>query len=84
MAPTRSRNGYTPVPLVYTDGMAKHLVDIDEETLDAARAELGTSTIKDTVNEALRRATNRRARRVAAALDVLASAQLDDRAEAWR
>jgi Arc/MetJ family transcription regulator len=64
--------------------MAKHLVDIDEEALDAARAELGTSTIKDTVNEALRRATNRRARRVAAALDVLASAQLDDRAEAWR
>jgi Arc/MetJ family transcription regulator len=64
--------------------MANHLVDIDEETLDAARAELGTSTIKDTVNEALRRATGRRARRVAAALDVLASAQLDDRAEAWR
>jgi len=26
--------------------MAKHLVDIDEETLDAARAELGTTTIK--------------------------------------
>ena len=69
---------------VYTDGMAKHLVDIDEETLDAARAELGTTTIKDTVNEALRRATNRRARRVAAALDVLANAELDDRAEAWR
>jgi Arc/MetJ family transcription regulator len=64
--------------------MAKHLVDLDEEALDAARAELGTTTIKDTVNEALRRATNRRARRIAAALDVLASAQLDDRAEAWR
>lgn len=64
--------------------MAKHVVDIDEETLEAARAELGTSTIKDTVNEALHRATNRRARRVAATLDVLASAQLDDRAEAWR
>ena len=64
--------------------MAKHLVEIDEETLEAARAELGTGTIKDTVNEALRRATSMRARRVAAALDVLASAQLDDRAEAWR
>jgi Arc/MetJ family transcription regulator len=64
--------------------MAKHLVDIDEETLEAARAELGTTTIKDTVNEALRKATSRRARRVAAALDLLAHAQLDDRAEAWR
>ena len=75
---------YTQDTAVYTYDMAKHLVDLDEETLDAARAELGTTTIKDTVNEALRRATNRRARRVAAALDVLASARLDDRAEAWR
>lgn len=64
--------------------MAKHLIDLDEETLGAARAELGTATIKDTVNEALRRATFRRERRVAAALDVLASARLDDRSEAWR
>ncbi|HVN49916.1 MAG TPA: PHP domain-containing protein, partial [Acidimicrobiales bacterium] len=36
--------------------MAKHLVDIDEQSLREARAELGTSTIRDTVNEALRRA----------------------------
>ncbi|MHB1774225.1 MAG: hypothetical protein ACYCST_21355 [Acidimicrobiales bacterium] len=64
--------------------MAKHLIDLDEDTLGAARAELGTATIKDTVNEALRRATFRRERRVAAALDVLASARLDDRSEAWR
>lgn len=64
--------------------MAKHLIDLDEETLGAARAELGTATIKDTVNEALRRATFRRQGRVAAALDVLASARLDDRSEAWR
>jgi hypothetical protein len=42
------------------------------------------TTIKDTVDEALHRATNRPARRVAAALHVLASAKLDDRAEAWR
>jgi hypothetical protein len=54
------------------------------ETLGAARAELGTTTIKCTVNEALRRATNRRACHVAAALDALASAQFDDRAETWR
>ena len=64
--------------------MAKHLIDIDEKTLGAARAELGTNTIKDTVNEALRRATSGRQRRVAAALDVLADTQLDDRADAWR
>jgi Arc/MetJ family transcription regulator len=64
--------------------VAKHLVDLDEEMLESARAELGTTTIKDTVNEALRRATSRREESVAAALDVLARAHLDDRADAWR
>ncbi|MGI8947616.1 MAG: hypothetical protein ACR2FV_06525 [Ornithinimicrobium sp.] len=64
--------------------MAKHLVDLDEKALGAARSELGTTTIKDTVNEALRRATNRREVKVAAALDLLADASLDDRADAWR
>ena len=33
--------------------MAKHLVDIDDELLERARAELGTATMKDTVNTAL-------------------------------
>ena len=64
--------------------MAKHLIDLDEQALGAARAELGTTTIKDTVNEALRLATAARSRRVGDALDVLAAAQLDDRADAWR
>jgi Arc/MetJ family transcription regulator len=64
--------------------MAKHLVDLDEEALGAARSELGTTTIKETVNEALRRAGGRREHRVAAALDRLAAAHLDDRADAWR
>jgi len=64
--------------------VAKHLIDIDEGALGAARAELGTTTIKATVNEALRRATTLREREVAAALDVLANARLDDRADAWR
>ncbi len=64
--------------------VAKHLVDLDEEALGTARAELGTTTIRDTVNAALRRATARRERRVAEALDVLAGASLEDRAEAWR
>ena len=64
--------------------MTKHLVDLDEAALSAARSELGTSTIKDTVNEALRRASNDRSRRVLAALDVLADADLCDREDAWR
>ena len=64
--------------------MGKHLVDIDEAALSAARAELGTVTLKDTVNEALRAAAAERDSRVASALDVLAKAEFADRAEAWR
>jgi len=64
--------------------VAKHLIDLDEDRLRAARAELGTTTIKDTVNEALRRATSQRERRRAASLDVLGGADLGDRDEAWR
>jgi Arc/MetJ family transcription regulator len=64
--------------------MGKHLVDIDEEALAAARAELGTVTIKDTVNEALRSTAHARDERVGGALDALAAAGLDDRADAWR
>ena len=64
--------------------MGKHLVDIDEAALSAARAELGTATIKDTVNEALRHAAVHRDPRVAKAFDVLAKADLVDRDEAWR
>lgn len=64
--------------------MSKHLVDLDEGALSAARVELGTATIKDTVNEALRRAAARRLPEVIAALDTLAAADLSDRADAWR
>jgi Arc/MetJ family transcription regulator len=64
--------------------VAKHLIDLDEDSLGAARAELGTSTIKDTVNQALRLATTARKDRVAAALDRLSAADLDDRDDAWR
>jgi len=64
--------------------MSKHLIDLDEDALSAARAELGTVTIKDTVNEALRRATEQRRPRVSAALDTLGAADLGDRADAWR
>lgn len=63
--------------------MTKRLVDIDEQALSAARAELGTATIKDTVNEALRLAATQRDPRVAKALDVLGGADLADRSKAW-
>ena len=68
----------------YTLAMAKHLVDIDEKALVAAKSELGTRTLKDTVNEALRRVAPRRDRRMARALDTLARAKLADRSAAWR
>ena len=64
--------------------MAKHLVDIDEEALDGAKRELGTSTIKDTVTLALSRAGARRRDDVRRQLDVLARADLAPRDQAWR
>ena len=64
--------------------MAKHLIDLDEPALERARAELGTATIKDTVNEALRRASSSRKTRAKAAIKVLASLSLEDRSAAWR
>jgi Arc/MetJ family transcription regulator len=64
--------------------VAKHLVDIDEQALSAARAELGTRTIRDTVNEALVRAAGNRPIEVRRSLDQLAALRLDDREDAWR
>ncbi|WP_419845673.1 hypothetical protein [Candidatus Poriferisocius sp.] len=63
--------------------MAKHLIDIDEKALSAAGAELGTETDKATVNAALLAACNARTTRVAAALNALADAELDNREHAW-
>jgi Arc/MetJ family transcription regulator len=64
--------------------VAKHLVDIDEQALSAARAQLGTQTIRDTVNEALNRAAGRRAAEVKRSLDRLARLERADRNDAWR
>jgi len=64
--------------------MAKHLVDLDEEALAAAQAELGTASMKDTVNEALRRASVGRGSRVQKALDRLGRRRLPPREDAWR
>jgi Arc/MetJ family transcription regulator len=71
--------------VIYTDTqMAKHLVDIDEAALAAAQAELRTSSMKETVNQALRRAGTKRAARVQAALDRLARRPSPPREQAWR
>jgi Arc/MetJ family transcription regulator len=43
--------------------MTKRLVDIDDEILDEARRALGTSTLKDTVNESLRNTVQMHRRR---------------------
>lgn len=64
--------------------MAKHLIDLDEDAVNSARAELGTSTLKDTVNEALRRAGASRAQRVVDALDALGTLSPGEREDAWR
>ncbi|MFI4985471.1 MAG: hypothetical protein ACHP93_01550 [Solirubrobacterales bacterium] len=64
--------------------MSKHLVDIDEKALRAARAELGTRTIKETVNRALRQAGRDRDKTVKQSLDLLARSDLDRREDAWR
>ena len=63
----------------------KHLIDLDEDALLAARATLGTSTIRATVNEALRRAAadSDREARIRSSLDTLASMPSFERADAW-
>ena len=64
--------------------MAKHLVDIDEDALVSAQAELKTPTMKDTVNEALRRAGRSRSARVEQALERLGQRARPPREETWR
>ena len=63
--------------------MTKRLIAIDDEALAAARARLGTKTIKDTVNEALRQAALARRSQLHEALDVLTAYELDERSNAW-
>ncbi|HEY5195351.1 MAG TPA: hypothetical protein VIJ39_15960 [Solirubrobacteraceae bacterium] len=64
--------------------MAKHLVDIDEQALVNARAQLGVDTIKETVNRALRLVGEDRGTIVKERLDALADAELVPREHAWR
>lgn len=58
-------------------------MDIDEEALRAARSELGTKTIRETVNQALRRAAGSEATKVRKSLDRLSRADLARREDAW-
>ena len=69
---------------MYTHAVTKHLVDIDDAALASAQAELGTSTMKETVNEALRRSALRQTNRVARALTRLGEQQYQAREDAWR
>lgn len=64
----------------------KHLIDVDEPALEAAKRQLGTNTIKDTVNTALRLAAGQdpEGRDVDAALDRLAQVPFVDRVDVWR
>ncbi len=66
--------------------VVKHLVDIDDDVLEAARRQLGTATMKDTVNTALRLAAGEAHQRsdVPEALDTLAAFEFADREQAWR
>jgi Arc/MetJ family transcription regulator len=64
--------------------MSKHLIDIDEDALRTARAELGTDTIRDTVNTALRRASTEHRATVKQRLDALGKLELLPREDAWR
>lgn len=63
--------------------MSKHLVDIDERALRAAREQLATRTIKDTVNRALKLAGGDEEDLIKKRLDRLARQPLD-REAAWR
>ena len=69
--------------------MAKTLIDIDDDLLEAVREVLGTSTKKDTVNSALREvlAAQERRRAAAALIDWTAGHEpldRDARLRAWR
>jgi hypothetical protein len=64
--------------------VAKHLLAIDEAALEAARADLGTVTMNDTVSEALRRAGSQHTARVHKSLNRFGNRGLPPREEAWR
>ncbi|MGH8860136.1 MAG: DUF2191 domain-containing protein [Jatrophihabitantaceae bacterium] len=68
--------------------MTKRLIDIDDELLDSAARELGTSGVSDTVRTALQQASTAaaRARQVAWLADggLAEMADSESRAAVWR
>jgi Arc/MetJ family transcription regulator len=64
--------------------MTKRLVEIDDDLLAAARAQLGGTTIKETVKEALQRVAGSRREAIAQSLEVFAHGSFGDRSSAWR
>lgn len=65
--------------------LMKHLVDLDEAALSAARTALGTSSIKETVNRALQQISHSPSEdEISAALSTLATVPSDVREQAWR
>lgn len=67
---------------MYRGYMAKVPIDLDEEALELAQRELGTTTKKDTVNEALR-IIARRQERVQRMLAAAAGEEVDDNPYAY-
>lgn len=59
--------------------MSRTVIDLDDEALEAAAIELGTTTKRDTINTALREVTNRyrRLRALEAARELVADGGLD-------
>lgn len=64
----------------------ERMIDVDDACLEAARQRLGTSTIKDTVNAALRQAADAAPspKELDAALDALNGLEFASRQKAWR
>jgi hypothetical protein len=59
-------------------------VDIDDDALAAAQAELRTTTFETTINEALHLVASTRRERVSRSIDALAWTEFDGRDDAWR
>lgn len=64
----------------------ERLIDVDDACLEAARQRLGTSTIKETINAALRQAADAAPspKELDAALDALDGIKFASRLKAWR
>lgn len=71
-------------PSIYPGDVTKRLIDIDDEALATAQAALGTRTMRDTVNQALRLAGQHDVTQFEAAVADLAGIDFADRADAWR